>query len=167
MAGAEAGGKKTWLVALVALVGAASDLVTKWWALGALADGQTRPVLGDFLTLRLVHNPGAAFSLGSQFTWVFTLLTIGILGASIWYATRVRSAWLAVMLGLIIGGAVGNLFDRLTRPPGFGRGEVVDFISYGNFFVGNVADIWIVAAAIGVVLWVLIESRTEAEVKEK
>ena len=140
MADAEAGRQKTWLVAVVALVGAASDLVTKWWALGALSDGQTRPVLGDFLTLRLVHNPGAAFSFGSQFTWVFTLLTVVILGASIWYATRVRSVWLAVMLGLIIGGAVGNLFDRLTRPPGFGRGEVVDFISYGNFFVGNVAD---------------------------
>ena len=133
----------------------------KRWALTALSDGATYPLGTPFLTLRLVHNPGAAFSLGSQFTWVFTALSVVIVVAAIWYSLRVHSAWLAVLLGLLVGGALGNLHDRLTRPPGFGQGEVVDFISYGNFFVGNVADIWIVVAAIGVVLWSVWPRRVE------
>lgn len=159
-------GPKWRLVGVVALAALVSDLLTKQWALKHLAGGETRPVLGDFLTLRLVHNPGAAFSLGSSFTWMFTLLSVVIVVAAVWYSTRVKSGWLAVMLGLVIGGALGNLVDRLTRPPGFGQGEVVDFISYGNFFVGNVADIWIVAAAGGVILWSLIEGRKEEQVEE-
>ena len=144
-----------WVVAVVAAVALVADLASKKWALSALADGATYPLGTRFLTLHLVHNPGAAFSLGSEFTWVFTVLSVGIIAAAAWYSLRVESVWLAVLLGLLIGGALGNLYDRLTRPPAFGQGEVVDFISYGDLFVGNVADIWIVGAAVGVVLWAL------------
>lgn len=137
------------VTAAVALV---TDLASKWWALDALADGHHIPLLGHWLSLRLVFNPGAAFSLGDNFTLVLTAVAALIslvLIVAIW---RTRSSLNAAILGLLLGGALGNLYDRLTQPPGIGRGHVVDFIDYNGWFVGNVADIWIVVAAAALVL---------------
>lgn len=156
-----------WLVLLVAAIAVTADLVTKWWALGNLEEGQSRPLIGDFITLDLVFNPGAAFSLGESATWIFTVLTAIVLVALFWYAFKVDNPVIAVILGMLMGGAAGNLYDRLTQPPGFGRGHVVDFINYNDWFVGNVADIWIVCAAIALVLWMLLRSDADPSSSSK
>lgn len=151
------------LVAGVALLALGLDLVTKWWALGNLEEGVQHSFVGNFITLQLIFNPGAAFSLGEGATIVFTCITVLVIGALIWFSTRVHEVIPAIIVGLLIGGAAGNLWDRLTQPPGFGRGHVVDFINYNNWFIGNVADIWIVVAAVGLLLWVLVKSETERQ----
>ena len=138
---------------VVAVVVYVVDRLTKLWALDALADGQARSVVGSFLRLRLLHNSGAAFSVGSGSTWVFTLLsTVVCAGIVVAALTRLRNRWWALALGGLLGGALGNLTDRLLRPPGFGVGEVVDFIALPRFAVFNVADSAIVVACIGMFL---------------
>lgn len=131
------------------------DLVTKQLALAMLEAGGDVPILGDVLSLRLVFNPGAAFSFATGLTWVFTVIAVGVVVVVVRVSRRLGSLGWAVALGLLLGGAVGNLIDRLFRPPGFAQGHVVDFIDYAGFFVGNVADIAIVAAAVLVVLMAL------------
>ncbi len=130
----------------------AVDQATKAWAETALADGRRIDVLGDYLGFRLVYNSGAALSIASGYTLVLTLLAVVVTVAILRYARRITSPWWVAVAALILGGAVGNLIDRLTRPPGFGVGHVVDFIDYNGWFVGNVADIAIVGAALGVLL---------------
>lgn len=138
-----------WVLAL-AVVGV--DQLTKAWALWALADGQRVDVLGGWLGLVLVRNPGAAFSFATGQTWVFTVVALVVCAVVLRASRRLASMWWTAALGLVLGGAVGNLVDRLTRSPGAFRGHVIDFIDYGGFFVGNVADIAIVCAAAGIVV---------------
>lgn len=138
------------LLICVAVLAYLADLATKTWALEALADQQRRPLVGDLLGLRLIFNPGAAFSLGSGSTWLFSLVAIVVVVLIIRWARRLTSRAWSVTLALLLAGALGNLTDRLFREPGLGRGHVVDFIDYG-WFIGNVADIWIVTAAIAMV----------------
>lgn len=126
----------------------ALDQLTKVWAVAALSDGHRVHVLGDWLTLTLLRNPGAAFSFATGQTWIFALIAIAVTVVVIRISRRLGSMWWAVALGLVLGGAVGNLIDRLMRAPGVLRGHVVDFIDYGGWFVGNVADIAIVGAAV-------------------
>jgi signal peptidase II len=137
-----------WLFAGVALVVCAVDQATKVWALTALSDGAPREVIGSFLRLYLVRNPGAAFSLGTGSTWVLTVLAAVVLVVLVRASRRLGSLGWAWAFGLVLGGALGNLTDRLIRDPGFGVGHVVDFIDYNGWFVGNVADIAIVGAAL-------------------
>ncbi|WP_231550626.1 signal peptidase II [Actinomyces polynesiensis] len=132
----------------VVLAAVALDQVSKAWALATLETGRARPLIGDVLTLQLVHNSGAAFSLGAGATWVFTVLATCVVVAIIWVLPRTEHMPTLVALCLLAGGAIGNLIDRLVQPPSFGQGHVVDFINYGGLFVGNVADIWIVGAAV-------------------
>jgi signal peptidase II len=137
-----------WPAFAIALVVILADQASKWWAEAALGDGQVIPVIGDLIRFVLVYNPGAAFSIGSDFTWVFAVLTAG---AVVWITMltwRVESRGWMIALGLLLGGATTHLGDRLFRDPGFARGHVVDFIGYGNLFIGNVADIAIFAGAI-------------------
>jgi signal peptidase II len=137
-----------WPAFAIALVVILIDQASKWWAEAALGDGQTIPVIGDVIRFVLVYNPGAAFSIGSDFTWVFAVLAAA---AVVWITMltwRVESRGWMVALGLLLGGATTHLGDRLFRDPGFARGHVVDFIGYGNLFIGNVADIAIFAGAI-------------------
>jgi signal peptidase II len=132
----------------IALIVILIDQISKWWAVAALGDGTVIPVIGDLIRFVLVYNPGAAFSIGSDFTWVFA---VAAAAAVVWITTltwRVESRGWMVALGLLLGGAVTHLGDRLFREPGFARGHVVDFIGYGNLFIGNVADIAIFAGAI-------------------
>jgi signal peptidase II len=134
------------LVAL-ALAVVAVDQTTKAWALAALTEGERTPLLGDLLGLSLVFNPGAALSIATGMTWVLTLAAVVVSVVVLRVAGRLGSRTWTVALGLLLGGAVGNLIDRLVREPGFARGEVIDFIAYADWFVGNVADIAIVVAA--------------------
>ncbi|MGL5865928.1 MAG: signal peptidase II [Dermatophilaceae bacterium] len=124
-----------------------ADQSTKIWALAALTPTEPVEVVGSLLRLNLVRNPGAAFSIGDGATWVLTVVSLVII---VWVAIIARTvgtrSW-AVGLGLLLGGAVGNLIDRIFRAPGPGRGHVIDFIDYSGWFIGNVADIAIVGAA--------------------
>lgn len=138
------------LTAVVLVIGAvvyALDRLTKHWALGNLDENVPREFVGSVLRLRLIFNPGAAFSLGTGATPLFTLIQAVVSVVVVVAATRVARASWAVALGLVLGGAAGNLTDRLTRPPGFGLGHVVDFLELPNFPVFNIADSAIVAAA--------------------
>ena len=138
-----------WLVAVAIIV---VDQATKQWALSALADGQHTALLGRVLGLVLVRNPGAAFSFATGQTWIFALIASLVVVIIIRVSRNLASRSWAVALGLVLGGAVGNLIDRLLREPGFLRGHVIDFIDYGGYFVGNVADIAIVLAAAGIIV---------------
>lgn len=138
-----------WLAAAAVF---AADLATKEWALATLEPREEVSLIGEFLSLRLVLNPGAAFSLGESSTWVLTIVQVVVTGALIWYARRARTRLGIALFGIGLGGAVGNLVDRLFREPGFGRGHVVDMINYNDYFVGNVADIAIVGAAAALVI---------------
>lgn len=134
-----------WLAATLVV---AIDLFTKQWALSALVPGVKHPVLGDVLSLQLVFNSGAAFSLGEGYTWMLTMVALAVTVGIVYYARRARTPLAVALFGIALGGAVGNLIDRLFRDPGIGRGHVVDMINYNNVFVGNVADIAIVGAAV-------------------
>lgn len=135
------------LTIVLALVAYAVDQGSKAWALSALAGEAPRDVVGSFLRLSLIRNPGAAFSIGTGATWVLTLLAVAIVVIVIRTARRLGSQRWAIALGLLLGGALGNLTDRLVREPGIGQGHVIDFIDYNGWFIGNVADVAIVGAA--------------------
>ncbi len=140
--------RTTWIWAVVlAVVAVVSDQASKTWARGALVGDTERPIVGELLSLRLVHNSGAAFSFGADRTWVLTVFTLIIMCFLAVLAMRVRRPFSLLAIATLMGGAVGNLIDRLTADPGFGVGHVTDFIAYGTWFVGNVADIWIVLGA--------------------
>lgn len=135
------------LFAALVVVTVAADQLTKWWALSALDPAaEARPLLGNLIRLNLTFNPGAALSFGSSATGILTVISAAVVVAVIVFARRLKSRAWAATLGLLLGGAMGNLIDRLLRAPGVGRGHVVDFIDY-HVFIGNVADIAIVGAA--------------------
>ena len=138
------------LAAVVALVVIVLDQLTKAWAVAALDDG---PVdLVGSLRLLLVRNDGAAFSQGRGLGWLFGLAAIVVAGA-LWLRRDVfAGTWGQVAVGLVVGGALGNLIDRLVREDGWLRGRVVDFIDVQWWPVFNVADIGV---TIGIVLLVL------------
>lgn len=131
----------------IALVVFVLDQLAKVWAQTSLVAGAApKPLVGDLVQLRLIYNSGAALSIGSGATWLLTALSAGVVVFIVVQARRIRSTAWAIALGLVLGGALGNLADRLLRDPGFPNGHVVDFIDYGPF-IGNVADIAIVGAA--------------------
>lgn len=141
------------LVAVVAAVALALDYATKEIVLARFAPGESVPVVGDLLRFTLVFNPGAAFSIGTGMTWVFSLISIGVVVYIAVIARRLRSLAWALSLGLILGGAAGNLMDRLFRPPGPLHGHVVDWIQLPNWPVFNLADSsLVVGSALAVVL---------------
>jgi signal peptidase II len=123
------------------------DQLSKAVAVARLTVGDPVELVGDLLRFDLTRNSGAAFSLATGMTWVLTVVAVVVVVVVVRSARRLASLPWAIALGLLLGGAVGNLTDRLVRDPGLGRGHVVDFIAYGHLFIGNVADIAIVAAA--------------------
>ncbi|MFY1672213.1 signal peptidase II [Plantactinospora sp. WMMB334] len=136
-----------------------ADLGTKHLALATLTDREPVRLLGGAVYLSLTRNSGAAFSLASDHTWVFPLVTAGVIGWIGWMALRLRSLPWAISLGLVLGGALGNLTDRIFRAPGVLVGHVVDMVSlfdpYGQVWpIFNLADSALVS---GVVLAVLLE----------
>ena len=134
----------------------AIDQLTKFLAIEYLEPGLAKPVLGDLLRLVLVFNDSAAFSIGFGFTWIFAIISTIAMLAILWFAPKLETLGWSIAGGLALGGVVGNLIDRLTRPPGFGQGQVVDFISIPfNFPIFNVADMAIVAVAAIVVIRIM------------
>ena len=152
------------VIAILAVVVLAVDQFTKHLALQNLPYQQIVPVWGDVLQFYLTRNSGAAFSLGEGVTWVFTIvLAIAALLIVFLAATRVRGRWWAIVLGLLLGGILGNLTDRLLREPGFAIGHVIDFL-YTPWMmpaIYNVADMFIVTMMICVALLVLLGVRLD------
>ncbi|MDP4500779.1 MULTISPECIES: signal peptidase II [unclassified Nonomuraea] len=135
------------LAAVVLLV----DQLTKLWAVSALSDSERVAVIPPLIHFRLLYNAGAAFSIGTGATWVFALAAAVAVVGILYAARRLASPGWALVLGVLLGGAISHLGDRLFREPGFARGHVVDFIDYG-LFVGNVADIALTCGCAAMVL---------------
>ena len=139
------------------------DFATKSWAVNSLDSRNPVNVIGDFLQLTLYKNPGAAFSLAEGFTIIFTLIAISVVGVIAYYSTKITSKGWSIVLGLALGGILGNVSDRIFREPGFFVGHVIDWIQIPNWPVFNVADSAIVvASAIAVILSVRNISPMEA-----
>jgi signal peptidase II len=142
-----------------AVLAVALDQVVKHLSTEHLTEGQPVRILGGLIYLSLLRNGGAAFSLGRGYTWIFPLITLVVIVWIGWMTRRLRSVPWAISLGLVLGGALGNLVDRLFRAPGPFEGHVVDMISlfapYGQgFAVFNIADSCL---SVGVALAVLLE----------
>ena len=121
------------------------DQLTKELAIAALSDGSVMPVIGEILRFRLAYNDAAAFSLGVGQTWVLAIIACCAVLALLWFGPRAKNLTWTIIAGLVLGGAAGNLVDRLTRAPGFLNGHVVDFISIPfNFPIFNLADTFLV-----------------------
>lgn len=146
-----------WGIGISAILIVLLDQATKWWAETTLEFREYNPVIGELLGWRLVYNPGAAFGIAADFTWVLTILAgAAVIGLTI-FAFRVPNAWWGVGVAALLGGAISHLGDRLFRDPGFAVGHIVDFIDYAGFFVGNVADIFLVVGAIYLVVVSLLQ----------
>lgn len=144
--------RRVWIAALVFAVGYIADQLTKWWVETTMTEGQVTDVLAPLLRWHFIRNPGAAFSIGEDHTWVFTIIQSSVAIFVVVLLFRVRSTAWALALGGLLGGVLGNVTDRLLRPPGFGVGHVVDFIALPNFAIFNIADSLIVCSMIGIVL---------------
>ena len=94
-----------WITLLIAVVVVLVDQASKWWAERDLGHGEVIPVLGDVIRFVLVYNPGAAFSIGEGFTWIFTIVAAIAVVFIVWYARRVNTVGFTVALGLLLGGA--------------------------------------------------------------
>ena len=139
------------IVSVMAAVGVI-DQILKQTMVTVLTPGEAVYLIGDWFRLYLLFNPGAAFSMGQNSTWIFTTIQLVFVVGALLVAPRIRDKWEALGIALIAGGALGNLIDRLFRDPGFWFGHVVDYISIGSFAVFNVADI---AINVGVAVFVL------------
>lgn len=139
------------MVSIIVVVAAVDQLV-KQLMLSWLEPGVPVPVIGDWFRFYLLFNPGAAFSMGQDSTWLFTTIQLVFVLGVLIAAPRIKDKWQALGLALLAGGAAGNLTDRLFREPGFWFGHVVDYISVGNFAVFNLAD---ASITIGVIIFVI------------
>jgi signal peptidase II len=150
---------------LLVLLGVAAtvivlDQLSKHWVVSSILprmqSGEGPIVLlGGFLKLTYTENTGAAFSMGTGYTWIFSIIAVIVAVVILRSARRLGSLGWAVALGGLLGGLLGNLIDRITRPPGPGLGYVVDWIQFPNFAVFNIADSAIVCSAILMVLLAL------------
>jgi signal peptidase II len=147
----------------IAAVVVVLDQLTKFWAERTLTDREPIQVLGDVLQFRLFYNPGAAFSIGENSTWIFAIAAAIAVVVLVWYVAKPQTKGWAIGLALLLGGATTHLGDRLFRAPGFARGHVVDFIDYNGWFVGNVADIALFLGAVALILLSLKKSDVPAD----
>ena len=122
------------------------DQLTKLWVTANMTEGERIPVLPPLLHWYYIRNSGAAFSIGENVTWVFTIIMTAVSVAILLQLRKLGSLWWALALGLLLGGALGNLTDRLFREPSFAMGHVVDFIQLPNFAIFNIADSAVVSA---------------------
>jgi signal peptidase II len=147
------------LFVVVAVVGLVTDILTKVLAVAQLDPASPVPLLGGLLTLRLIRNPGAAFSTGEQFTFVFAIAAIAVLlFVLIRLVPRIGHPGWAVALGFLSAGVSGNLVDRLFRAPAVFRGHVVDFLQLPHWPIFNVADICIDTAAVMIIVLAVIKN---------
>lgn len=148
------------LLAGIAALVLVADVVTKVVAVARLEGREPVELLGGAVNLVLVRNPGAAFSLATGYTWVLSLVAVAVVVAIVRIARRLRSTGWAAALGLVLGGALGNLTDRLLRAPGPLQGHVVDVVALGDPYrpiwpVFNLADSCIVTGGVLLVLLAL------------
>jgi signal peptidase II len=142
------------VLALVALAIYAFDQVAKYLIVKNIHENDTVNVLGTLLQFHFVKNSGAAFSLGTNVTWIFSIVAAAVVVFIVIYARRIRSFGWGILFGLLLGGTLGNLTDRLFREPSFGQGHVVDFVQvYGFPAIFNIADS---AICISMVLFVIL-----------
>jgi len=147
-----------WFVAVVIFV-ITLDQIVKWLTVEYLTDRPSIRLLGGAVYLLEVRNSGAAFSLGRGYTFIFPIFAVFVTAWIIWMTRKLASLPWAVALALVLGGALGNLVDRIFRAPGVFVGHVVDMVSvFGDngsrFPVFNVADS---ALTCGVILALLLE----------
>ena len=130
----------------------AIDLATKNWAESYLQFRDPVEIIGEFLRLTYSTNPGAAFSFLTEATLLLSSLKLAVAGFIIYFIRTVTNPLWGASLALLFGGVLGNLYDRVFRPPGVWRGEVVDWIQLPNWPTFNVADSAIVCAGIAMTL---------------
>jgi signal peptidase II len=138
--------------AVVALATYAVDVGTKVLAVRRLSQGDPVDVVGSWLRLDLVRNPGAAFSTGTSYTLLLSVIAVIAAATVLRYGRRLGDRTWAVALGLLLAGVCGNLTDRVFRAPGFLRGHVVDFLEFPHWPVFNVADVLIDAAVVLIIV---------------
>lgn len=148
-----------WLAPLIVVGVVVLDQLTKVWVVAQLSDAPLS-ILGDDVELRLTRNSGGAFSLFTNATIVLAILAIVLSVVLARAVQRARDRWTVVALSLVLGGALGNLLDRVFRAPGFLRGEVVDYVRVGSFPSFNVADS---AITVGAILLILVAFRAPAD----
>ena len=153
--------KRVALLAVIAATVVILDLLTKIIIVATVTPGESVRLLGGLVYFSLIRNPGAAFSMATGMTWLLALVAIAVVIVIIRMAPKLRSTPWAVSLGLVLGGALGNLIDRIFRSPGFLQGHVVDFVSvFGPnaeyFPIFNVADSAITIGGISLVITALL-----------
>ncbi|MFD9071000.1 signal peptidase II [Streptomyces lasiicapitis] len=136
----------------VALFAYALDFISKMIVVAKLEHHEPIDVVGDLLRFNAIRNAGAAFGFGEAYTIIFTVIAAGVIVVIARLARKLYSLPWAIALGLLLGGALGNLTDRIFRSPGLFKGAVVDFIAPKNFAVFNLADSAIVCGGILIVL---------------
>ncbi|ARI55012.1 MULTISPECIES: signal peptidase II [Streptomyces] len=151
-ANAGVGKRKILALVAVAIVAYLLDLVSKLIVVAKLEHQPPIDIIGDWLQFRALRNPGAAFGFGEAFTVIFTIIAAGVIVVVIRLARKLYSLPWAIALGLLLGGALGNLTDRIFRAPGVFEGAVVDFIAPKHFAVFNLADSAIVCGGILIVI---------------
>jgi signal peptidase II len=124
------------------------DLGTKVWAVEVLSSRANVQIIGSFLQLTFVQNSGAAFGIGAGSTFIFTFFALAVLIVITRYARQITYKGWALVCGLVLGGILGNLTDRIFREPSFLQGHVIDWIQIPNWPVFNIADTAIVIAAV-------------------
>jgi lipoprotein signal peptidase len=171
MSATGAPGERRRRVAVLLAIAAAvlmTDIITKVVVVATLSDRAPVSLLGGLLKLRVTRNPGAAFSIGGpSVTAVFALIAIGVIVFILRTSRRIQSLAWAVTLGLLLGGATGNLVDRVLREPGPFRGDVVDWIQLPHWPVFNVADSCIVCGGV-LAVWLAIRGvRIDGSIAQK
>ncbi|MFK4298948.1 signal peptidase II [Arthrobacter sp. GAS37] len=144
-----------WVFAGFAVFAYAFDQLTKLWVTSTMVEGERIPVLPPLLHWYYIRNSGAAFSIGENVTWVFTIVMAAVSVVILFQVRRLGSVWWSLALGLLLGGALGNLTDRLFREPSFAMGHVVDFIQLPNFAIFNIADSAVVSSVVIICLLTL------------
>ena len=136
---------KTYLVLGLALFLVFIDQLSKFLIEDRLSPGESINVIGDLLRFTLIYNDSAAFSLGVGATWPLTIISSIAVLALLWFGPKSKTFIWLIISGLVLGGATGNLIDRLFREPGFANGHVVDFLQIPfNFPIFNLADSFVV-----------------------
>ncbi|MFF9404388.1 signal peptidase II [Streptomyces anandii] len=151
-AGRPRGRRRIAVLFAVAAFAYALDLVSKLIVVARLEHHAPIRLIGDWLQLEAIRNPGAAFGFGEAFTVIFTVIAAAVIVVITRLARKLYSLPWAIALGLLLGGALGNLTDRIFRSPGVFEGAVVDFIAPKHFAVFNLADSAIVCGGILIVL---------------
>lgn len=144
-----------WVFAGFAVFAYGFDQLTKLWVTSTMIEGERISVLPPLLHWYYIRNSGAAFSIGENVTWVFTIVMAAVSVVILFQLRRLGSVWWALALGLLLGGALGNLTDRLFREPSFAMGHVVDFIQLPNFAIFNIADSAVVSGVVIICLLTL------------